>query len=248
MKTLIAFFALIGSVAALATEVSEVKVKALDGFGGDTSSVATRCQTKVGATYDPVTVTRDVTALKDSGEFDEINADAKRTAAGVEVIFYVKRKMRYAGPLVVQGNEELSVSKIASESGLKDGYLYGEGDLAAAAAKVRLAYQKKYYPDAKVAFRTELIGGNDVTVTFIVDEGKRQKVSDYVFAGADHAVDVSYWTQLVPGYTLAPDTFDVAELHEAIDDLPWWNVIGWFTDSPVTRDQLAQCCEKLATV
>ena len=248
MKTLIAFFALVGSVAALATEVSEVKVKALDGFGGDTSSVATRCQTKVGATYDPVTVTRDVTALKDSGEFDEINADAKRTAAGVEVIFYVKRKMRYAGPLVVQGNEELSVSKIASESGLKDGYLYGEGDLAAAAATVRLAYQKKYYPDAKVAFRTELIGGNDVTVTFIVDEGKRQKVSDYVFAGADHAVDVSYWTQLVPGYTLAPDTFDVAELHEAIDDLPWWNVIGWFTDSPVTRDQLAQCCEKLATV
>ena len=248
MKNIVAFVALFGSVAFAADVVTEVKVKALDGFGGDTSSVATRCQTKAGKAYDPVLVMRDVTALRDSGEFEEISADEQRDAVGVAVTFYVKRKMRYAAPLVVQGNEEFSESKVADKAELKDGYLYGESDLAAAAAKVRLAYQKKHYPDAKVMFKTEAIGGNDVRVTFVIEEGACQKVAGYVFDGATHAVDVSYWSEFVPGFKLEPDAFDVAELHEAIEDLPWWNPVGWFSDSPVTKDQLAQCCDKVAAV
>ena len=247
MKTLVALAAFWGTVAC-ASEVTEVRVKALDGFGGDTSAVVSRCQTKVGETYDPVVLTRDVNALKDSGEFEEISADAQRDAVGVGVTFFVKRKMRFAGPLAVQGNVEFSESKVAKESELKDGYLYGEADLASAVAKVRQAYQQKHYPDAKVAYKTEVIGGNDVRVTFLVDEGTQQKVGRYVFDGASHAEDVSAWSFLVPGYELAPDRFDVAELHAAIEDFPWWNPTGWFTDSPVTKDQQAQCCDKIAAV
>ena len=73
-------------------------------------------------------------------------------------------------------------------------------------------------------------------------------MADYVFEGAEHAVDVSAISSLMPGSPLADGEFDVAELHQAIDDLPWWNPVGWFTDSPATRDQLAQCCEKIAGV
>ena len=248
MKTIICAVVALAGFVASAADVTEVKVRALDGFGGDTSSVASRCQTQAGKAYDPVTVTRDVSTLKDSGEFEEINADVQRSAAGVEVTFFVKRKMRFAGPLIVEGNDEFSESKVAKESGLQDGWLYGEADLAAAAEKVRLAYQKKYYSDAKVIYKTEVIGGNDVNVTFVVSEGVRQKVSDYAFEGAEHAVDVSVWKSMRPGYVLEPELIDVAELHTAIDDLPWWNPLGWFTDSPVTADQQAQCCDKLAAV
>ena len=118
MKKLIAVLVVSGSVA-FAADVTEVRVKALDGFGGDTSLVASRCQTKAGKPYDPVTVTRDVNSLKDSGEFEDITADAKRVASGVEVTFLVKRKMRFAGPLIVQGNDEFSESKVAKEADLK---------------------------------------------------------------------------------------------------------------------------------
>lgn len=247
MKKTLAFVALFGSVA-FAADVTEVKVKALDGFGGDTSSVASRCQTKAGSAYDPVTVTRDVTSLKDSGEFEEITADAQHVSGGVEVSFFVKRKMRFAGPLVVEGNEEFGVSKIAKEAELKDGYLYGESDLSAAAAKVRLAYLKRHYPDVKVTFKTKVIGGNDVSITFIIEEGVRQKIANYTFEGAEHAVDVSFWRSIAPTETFEDGYFNESELHEAIDDLPWWNPVGWFTDSPITADQQAQCCEKLAAV
>ena len=246
----ILFTALVAvALTASAVEVSQVKVKALDGFGGNTDSVVSRCQTRVGAQYDSVTLTRDVNALKASGEFEDITADAQRGEKGMDVTFVVKRKIRYQAPLVVTGCDEFGESKVAKEAELKDGYLYGEADLAAAAARVRLAYQKKYYFDAKVTPVVEMLAlGNDATVKFEIVEGERQKVRDYVFKGADHAVDVSYWRTLRPGWKLEDGTFDVAELHEAINDLPWWNPIGWFSDSPVTKDERVQACEKLAAI
>ena len=247
MRRLLAAAALFGSVA-LAADISEVKVRALDGFGGDTSSVAMRCQAKVGKPYDPAVITRDVSTLKGTGEFEEISADAQRTAAGVEVTYFVRRKMRLVGPLAVEGNDALGENKIVSESGLKDGYLYGEADLAAAVAKVRLAYQKKHYADAKVTYRTEALTGNDVRVTIVADEGACQEIDGYSFAGADHAVKVSLWNALRGEATPSGSTFDVDELHKAIDDLPWWNPVGWFSESLVTADQLAQGCGKLAAV
>ncbi len=233
---------------ALAATVTKVSVKAMDGFGGDTSSVATRCQTKVGSEYDPTVVTRDVNALKSSGEFESINADAQRVSDGVEITFFVSRKMRYAAPLVIEGNDALSESKITSEANLKDGFLYGDSDLSAAAARIRLAYQKKHYADAKVAYRTQSVGGNDVTITFIIDEGVRRKVSAYRFEGAAHAIDVPAWKKLSLRNEFEDGFFDSAELHDAINDQPWWNPAGWFSDSPVTKDQQAQACDKLEEV
>ena len=231
MKTYSLFAALFAASAVSALPVTEVKVRALDGFGGDVGSVVSRCQTKAGVEYDPVTLTRDVTALKDSGEFEDIRADADKTIKGdgVVVTFLVKRKLRYHAPVTVLGGDFFSESKIASEAGLKDGYLYGEGDLAAAAAKVREAYQKKHFPNAKVLPRAELIGkGNDCHVVFTVEEGVRMKIRDYTFLG-------------VAGV-------EEDELREAIGDYPWWNPYGWFSDNPVSDEQLAQSVAKIEEV
>ena len=248
MKKLFAVIALSG-LSALAADVSEVRVKALDGFGGDTSAVMSLCQTKAGQPYDPVTVTRDVNSLKSSKAFEEIEAEANKTATGdVEVVFYVKRKMRYQAPLVVEGNDFYSASKISKEAELKDGEQYGESDLAAAAAKVCRVYQKKGFADIKVTPKAEVIGGNDVTVTFVVDEGARLKVSGVEFLGADHAVEVSALRSSLVSPEFGPGEFDVKELHEAVNDYPWWNPVGWFSDSPYTRDQQVQSCDKVAEV
>ncbi len=212
-----------------AAQVTDVKVQALDGFGGDTGSVVSRCQTKAGQEYDPVALSRDVNTLKDSNEFEDISADAKETGDGVEVTFYVKRKMRYRAPAVVEGSDFFSASKVMKEAELKDGYLFGESDLAEAAAKVRKAYQKKHFPDAKVTATAEPLGsGNDCTVRFVVDEGTRKKISSYEFDGNE--------------------SVDEAELREAIGDLPWWNPLGWFSDSPTTDEQLKQCVAKVEDV
>ena len=226
MKNCLSVFASLLCATLSAADVVNVSVKALDGFGGDTSAVLTRCQTRAGSVYDPVAVSRDVTALNATGEFQEITADAVRGADGVEVVFYVKRKMRFQAPLVVKGASYFSESKIAKEADLKDGGLYGEGDFAAAAARVRLAYQKKHFPDAKVTPVPEVLpNGGNCTLSFIVDEGERLKIRDYVFKGATDD--------------------EASDLRPLIGDHPWWNPVGWFTDAPATREQLAQSAAKV---
>ena len=221
-----ALVAIIGS-AAVAADVADVKVVALDGFGGDTSSVLARCQTKPGTVYDPVTATRDVNSLKVSGDYQDITVDAEKTEAGVVVTFGVFRKMRYQGPLVVKGNEEFSVSKIAGEAELKEGRPYGEADFAAAADKVRALYRRKGYPQAKVTPLPKVMpGGNDCTLTFLIDEGPRVKIKAWVFDGAEEV--------------------DQDDLRKAINVYPWWDPRGWFANEPGTPDELAQAAEKVA--
>ena len=246
MKKILALLMLFGSVA-YAADVVDVRVKVLDGFGGDVGSVLNRCQTKVGEAFDPVTVTRDVMTLRDSGDFEDIDADAQDVGDGYEVTFIVRRKMRYQAPMVVTGCDFFSESRVAKEAELKDGFQYGEGDLAAAADKVRLAYMKKYFLDAKVTpIVTQISDGNHCTVTFMVDEGRRQKVRNYRFEDATHLEHIPWWRP--EGWEPSEGAIDEAEVRDAIGDYPWWNPIGWFTDSPITEAQLAQCAARVEEI
>jgi outer membrane protein insertion porin family len=225
MKKITFFFAFI-AFCAHGAKITDVKVKILDGFGGSSSSVLSRCVSKPGAEYDPETLTGDVLALKESGEYQDIKADAVRVTDGVEVVFSVYRKIRFQAPLKAEGNKEFNSSKIFSESGLKNGYLYSEGDLADAAQKVREHYIKKHYPEARVTPVTEMIpGGINATVKFIIEEGPRVKIREYGFSGVKNV--------------------DPADLKAAIGVLPFWNPKSWFADKPVTKDQLAEAVGKI---
>ena len=225
-----ATFAALSLTTVFAADVIDVKVLATDGFGGDVSSVLSMCQTRAGAVYDAVTISRDVAALKASGEYETIDVDANRTPDGVEVTFSVRRKARFQAPLVVKGAEFFSESKIMTESGLKDGNLYGEGDLAEAAGKVRAAYNKKSFPMAKVTPIVEPIagGGNSATVTLLVDEGPRMKIDSFVFEGAT--------------------AVERADLRKAIGDFSWWDPRCWFGEAPTSAAKLAEAKQQIAEV
>ena len=77
MKRLILAMTVAATVfAAQAAKVSSVQVKAADGDAGEVGSVAARCQVRVGDEYDPAQCARDVRALRDAGEFDDITVKA----------------------------------------------------------------------------------------------------------------------------------------------------------------------------
>lgn len=229
MKKSFLLLALIASVAH-AAQVGDVRVRVTDDFGGDTSSVLTRCQTKEGTPYDPVTVTRDVTSLRDSGEFEEISTDVEAREDGcIDVTFVVKRKIRFVAPLTAEGNQAFSISKIMREADLKDGQLYGIAELAMAASKVEQSYSRNGYPFASVTPVTKPVGemGDARQVTFIIDEGQMGEIDEFVFENAPHA--------------------DVDELRRELGIYPWWNYKGWFTEAPTTPERRAQCREKIVS-
>ena len=228
-KILIALsLVLVGVVAAEAAKIAAVKAVSADGRDENVGDVLARCRLKAGAEYDAQQCARDVRELRDSGEFDEITANVEEGADGLIVTYSFRRKMRFLAPLNVKGNDYWGVGKITKLAELKDGYAYGEADFAAAAGRIRKEYQKKFFPEAKVTPVVEPIPGSPgaVTVTMVIEEGARHKISDYTFDGNA--------------------SIDGDDLRASIDQYPWWNPLGWFSDDPATEQDFAEACDKIA--
>ena len=213
-----------------AARIASVKAVSADGRDENVGDVLARCRLKAGAEYDAQQCARDVRELRDSGEFDDITVKVDEGADGLVVTYVFKRKMRYLAPLNVKGAEYWSVGKIAKYADLKDGYAYGEADFAAAAGRIRKEYQKKFFPDVKVTPVVEPVpeSSGAVTVTMVVEEGERRKISAYTFTGNA--------------------SVESGDLCAAIDSYPWWNPIGWFTDEPATEQDFAEACDKIAAL
>ena len=234
-KTLLAaLLALAGMVQA--AKVTSVNVKMSDG-SGVTGDVTARCQVKVGDEYDPSQCARDVRALRDTGEYEDITVKADHGATGIDVTYVVTPKLRFQGPLNVTGNDFWSLSKITSLTELKDGYPYGAADYEAAAGRVKLAYQKKFFPDVKVAYRLEPIPDSpgSVHVTMDITEGERRKIHDFTFVGNE--------------------SVEADDLRATFDQFPWWKFwrmnrivdvfTSLFSDTPATEQDFAEARDKI---
>ena len=226
MKKLL-FCMVMAACAAHAAKVSSVAVKLADG-GEDTGDVLARCMVKAGDEYDPQQCARDVRTLRAANEFEDITVKAEQSADGVAVTYVVTRKKRFQGPLNVKGNDYWGVGKIISLSELRDGYAYGEAEIAAAAGRIRTAYQRKFFPDVRVTPRVEPVEGspNAVTITMEIEEGPRVKIRDFTFDGIEGV--------------------EASELREAFQQYPWWNPLGWFVDTPATPQDFAEARDKVA--
>lgn len=227
MKRMVLAVALALAGMASAAKVASVSVKAADGDVEDVGDAAARCQVKVGDEYDPAQCARDVRALRDAGTFDDIVVKAEQGVNGVDVTYVVKHKMRFQGPLAVKGCDYWNEGKIAKFSELKDGYAYGEAEIAAAAGRIRREYQKKFFPDVKVKPVVEPVEGiaGAVKITMEIEEGERAKITDFEFDGNE--------------------AFEADELRASFNQYPWWNPMGWFSDVPATPQDLAEARDRV---
>lgn len=227
MKRMVLAVALAVAGMASAAKVASVSVKAADGDVEDVGDAAARCQVKVGDEYDPAQCARDVRALRDAGTFDDIVVKAEQGVNGVDVSYVVKHKMRFQGPLAVKGCDYWNEGKIAKFSELKDGYAYGEAEIAAAAGRIRREYQKKFFPDVKVKPVVEPVEGiaGAVKITMEIEEGERAKITDFEFDGNE--------------------AFEADELRASFNQYPWWNPMGWFSDVPATPQDLAEARDRV---
>lgn len=227
MKRMVLVVALAVAGMASAAKVASVSVKAADGDVEDVGDAAARCQVKVGDEYDPAQCARDVRALRDAGTFDDIVVKAEQGVNGVDVTYVVKHKMRFQGPLAVKGCDYWNEGKIAKFSELKDGYAYGEAEIAAAAGRIRREYQKKFFPDVKVKPVVEPVEGiaGAVKITMEIEEGERAKITDFEFDGNE--------------------AFEADELRASFNQYPWWNPMGWFSDVPATPQDLAEARDRV---
>ncbi len=226
-RLILATTALMGILAADAAKVASVAVKYPDGGTDGLGDAWAQCQVKAGDEYDPTQCQRDLRALRDTGAFDNITVKVAEGVDGVEVTYVVKRKMRLRGPVLVSGCEYWNEGKIGKLSKLKDGYPYGEQEIAAAAQNIAEEYKKKFFPNVKVNPVVTPVEGLDgfVTVTMEIDEGERVVVESYDFDGNE--------------------SFKASELRATFGNYPWWNPMGWFNSDPASDKDLAEARDKV---
>jgi len=200
--------------------VKEVKVRVLDQFGTDASDVLSYCNVTAGSELSQEALSKDVRSLLDTGRFGYAGVELEKRDDGICVVYVVKRRYRFQEPLAIKGADALSERKIRKLSELKSGDFIDEPVLASKVGKIRDEYVKKYYPDVKINTEIQPIEGSagSANVTITIEEGPRAKIRKYVFTGN----------------TAIPSE----ELRSSFGQRPWYDPRGWFTDTPVSAQDL----------
>jgi len=209
-----------------AETVKKVTVQTLDAFGTDATDVLQYCTVKEGDKIENQKdltdqLSKDVRTLLDTERFETVSTKIEASSGqGIHVIYEVKRRHRFQEPIAIRGNSYMSESKIRKYTELKNGDPIDEQILATKVSKIRDEYIKRYYRNVKISVVMEPLTNSVgfAQVTFVVDEGVREKIRNFKFDG-----NVS-----IPA----------EELRYSFGDLPWYDPRGWFTDAIVTEQNL----------
>ncbi len=203
-----------------ANTVKEVTVRVIDQIGTDASDVLTFCSVQAGSEVSQEAMSKDVRSLLDTGRFGYAGVELEKLDDGVKVVYVVRRRYRFQEPLAIKGVEYFSERKIKKLSELKSGDYVDEAVLSEKVAKIRDAYVKKYFPDARIGVEITPIenGAGAANVTLTVEEGERLKVKEFRFTGNP--------------------SIDSKELRSSFGQRPWYDPRGWFSDAPVSAQDL----------
>lgn len=200
--------------------VKNVTVRVLDQFGTDATDVLSLCNVKPGSEVSQEALSKDVRALLDTGRFGYAGVELDKVADGINVIYVIKRRYRFQEPLAIKGSDYFSESKIRKLSELNSGDYIDDPVLSEKISKIRDEYVKKFFPNVKIGAEIKPIEGStgSANVIFTIDEGQRAKVHTYRFKGNPSIPE--------------------EELRSSFGQRPWYDPRGWFTDTPVSAQDL----------
>ena len=200
--------------------VKEVTVRVIDKIGTDASDVLTFCSVKAGSEVSQEAMSKDVRALLDTGRFGYAGVELEKMDGGVKVVYVVRRRYRFQEPLAIQGADFFSERKIRKLAEMKSGDYIDEPVMAEKVSAIRDAYVKKFFPDTKIGVKIEPIenGAGAANVTLTIEEGARVKIKEFRFTGNP--------------------SIESKELRSSFGQRPWYDPRGWFTDTPVSAQDL----------
>ncbi len=207
--------------------VGEVRVESVGRHPVDPASVLTAVETRTGQPFDASRVMRDTRALERTGRFSSVRIRAcpRSGSDAVDIVIEVDPR-----PLVesieVRGADEVGNRKVREWLDVGVGSPVDDAILAAGARRVREEYDKRFYPEARVAWRFE--PGRDpgaVRLFVTVKEGRRARVAQIRIIGA----------------TAVPES----ELRSRMKQtrFRWYNPVHWITGAGRLDDDLQRADE-----
>ena len=146
-------------------------------------AIRVHLRSQAGQPFDQETIDRDIRAVYAMGFFDQVDADVTPVEKNrVEVVFRVKerplvRNVKVEGPKKVKKEEVEGALKIRAHT-ILDPEKARQGIEAA-----KKLYVEKGYLDARIDYRTELVGENEVDVFYTIEEQEPVRITEVEFEG-----------------------------------------------------------------
>ena len=176
------------AAAAGAAPIRDIRVVPVGDVPVNAEQVLAQVSARVGRELDSAALSEDIRALQRSGAY--AYAEALREPAadgGVVLLFRVEGRPRIR-TLTVSGAEAIGNKKVRTLMEIGSGDRVDNALLGQKSQKVRDAFRKEYFPEAKVAWTLAPVADNPefVDVAIRAEEGRRAIVRRILFKGNRH--------------------------------------------------------------
>ncbi len=138
--------------------------------------------TRPGDEYIPQILSRDLKSVYNMGYFDDIRIEAADSTEGKVITFHVKEKptVKY---IDFKGNDRIKTEKLVENVEIHPGAILNIFNIRKNIQRIELQYQEKNFHSAKVSYETKDLGNNQVSLIFVIDEGKKVRIKELKIVG-----------------------------------------------------------------
>jgi len=154
----------------------------------ETDAVLAIIESKKGDTIDQDQLDRDLRAVYGMGFFSDVNIEIEDGTDGKNIIFNLTEK-----PVIIQilfeGNKKYKEDKLNEELGIKQYSIYNESNVKQSINRLKEFYRKKGYYNAKITDKIKEYPNNEISLTYVIEEGKKVYIDRIEFIGNEKFSD-----------------------------------------------------------
>jgi outer membrane protein insertion porin family len=139
-------------------------------------------KTKPGDAYIPSRLSSDLKSIYSMGYFEDIRIESKDTPAGKAITFYIQEKPTIRR-IEFQGNRVYDDEEIMEALNVKSGSILNIFAIQNNIARIEDLFKEKNYHNVSVDYEVEDLENNQGDLLFLVEEGKKVKITKITFEG-----------------------------------------------------------------
>lgn len=164
-----------------AKPIKSIRIKGAE--RADQNTIRYYIHSRVGGAYDPSAAAGDIKRIYKLGFFDDIRLDVAEEPDGLVLTFIFKEKP-FVRDVVITNAEEVDKQQIRARLKTKKGTFFRQDQIPWDQERIRSLYRSKGFYFTGVRTVVKKLGGGQVDVEFIIDEGRKITISRIDFRGA----------------------------------------------------------------
>lgn len=160
--------------------VNKIEIRGLKRI--EEGAIRTKISQKPGEAMSQEKTNEDIRTIFKMGYFEDVRIELEAFEGGIRLIYIVREK-----PTIIrvdfQGNKELDDAKLKEKISITPGSIADTVLIQDNAAKLRALYEEEGYWLANVVPVTKKISGDDISLTYQIDEGTKIKLKKLSFEG-----------------------------------------------------------------